>query len=185
MARRRPLRHAFLLAVAAGAVEAGVLSDASPRNGDRIVAFAEQRQEKPALESAGDWAGDRVCRARFSVRPAWSLPVAARAASRRCRRWVAAAGVNGALPVAELRTTRTIGLRGPMTSGFPPGAERAGFPHCHLSAPTGSSIPAMPARAMPRRAVRTLNVVQCWRLSSAVGGFADVVGRIDAAASLT
>jgi hypothetical protein len=99
-------------------------------------------------------------------------------------------GVNGALPVAELHATEhgTIGLRGPMVPhhNFPPGAERAGLPHLAIG-PDGvidtgyacaSDAGAVTVTAPPPGIVN----VGGYRLP--LGNLQDVVGRIDAAASL-
>jgi AMP-binding enzyme len=99
-------------------------------------------------------------------------------------------GVNGALPVAELHATEhgTIGLRGPMVPhhNFPPGAEHAGLPHLAIS-PDGiidtgyacvSDAGAVTVTAPPPGIVN----VGGYRL--ALGDLQDLVGRIDAAASI-
>jgi len=96
------------------------------------------------------------------------------------------------LPVAELGTTPlgTLGLRGPMVPhhDFPPGAERAGLPHLAIS-PDGMIDSGYACGRDD--ATNTLVVTAPPSGTVNVGGYRlplrdlqDVVGRIDAAASL-
>src|SRR6202034_1325197 len=99
---------------------------------------------------------------------------------------------SGGLPVAELSATElgSLGLRGPMVPhhNFPPGAERAGLPHLAID-PEGMIDTGYACE--PDDATKTLVVtapppgivnVSGYRLP--LRDLQDVVGRIDAAASL-
>jgi hypothetical protein len=98
----------------------------------------------------------------------------------------------GGLPVAELSATQlgTLGLRGPMVlhHNFPPGTERAGLPHFAIG-PEGMIDTGYACERVD--ATRTLVVTAPPSGIVNVGGYRlplrdlqDVVGRIDAAASL-
>jgi hypothetical protein len=99
---------------------------------------------------------------------------------------------SGGVPVAELSATQlgTLGLRGPMAPhhNFPPGAERAGLPHLALG-PDGMIDTGYACERDD--ATKTLVVTAPPSGIVSVGGYRlplrdlqDVVGRIDAAASL-
>jgi len=101
-------------------------------------------------------------------------------------------GSSGGLPVAELSVTQlgTLGLRGPMVPhyNFPPGAERAGVPHLTIG-PDGMIDTGYACERDD--ATNTLVVTAPPSGIVNVGGYRlplrdlqDVVGRIDAAASL-
>jgi hypothetical protein len=101
-------------------------------------------------------------------------------------------GVDGALPLAELYATErgTVGMRGPMVPhhNFPPGAERAGLPHLAIS-PEGviDTCYACGNDAGARTVTITApppGIVNVGGYRLALGDLQDVVGRIDAAASL-
>jgi hypothetical protein len=99
---------------------------------------------------------------------------------------------SGGVPVVELSTTqqRTLGFRGPMVPhhNFPPGAERAGLPHLAIG-PDGMIDTGYACE--PDESTKTLVVTAPPSGIVNVGGYRlplrdlqDVVGRIDAAASL-
>ena len=178
-----PASVAFRLA------EAGVLSDTSPacvvaswRSPERLSASSLWHRQQTGFVDVSIFGEVGLVAARRgkSGQPAL-LPLGS---------VTAPYGVAGALPVAELHATEhgTIGLRGPMVPhhNFPPGAERAGLPHLAIG-PDGvidtgyacvSDAGAVTVTAPPPGIVN----VGGYRLP--LGDLQDVVGRIDAAASL-
>ena len=171
--------------------EAGVFSDTGPacvvatwRSPERLSASPLWTDRDGALVDVSLFGETGLVAARrgFSGRAA-PLPLGAIVAPR---------GSPGALRVAELIPTRrnTIGLRGPMvpSQAFPPGAERAGFPHFAVG-PGGvvDTGYACQIDAGTRTAVVTAGPPGIVR----VGGYRfplkdlqDVVSRIDPAATL-